>query len=99
MKLPKTVREAILDEIDTYVETVDEPDSETVVEYVLEQLELAGEDLEKDDLIGELEESGGLDGTLAEALADAFDTTADFVFTGEEVLSTLEELCAIKWKD
>ena len=98
MKLPSSVREAILEEIDSYIEAVDEPDAETITSYVIEQLELAGEDLDMDDILGDLEEEGALEGTLSEALQEAFETAEDFVFTGEEVISTLEDLCGIEWE-
>lgn len=97
MQLPTSLRDAILDTIDTYVDTVSEADTEMVVEYVIEQIELAADELDYDDLIGTMEDEGGLDGSLAEALTETFETAAEFVFTGEEVVSSLEELLTIEW--
>lgn len=97
MQLPSSVREAILEEIDSYVDAVDNPDAETVAQYVIEQLELAGEDLDLPDIVGDLEDAGALDGPLMEALMEAFETRSEFAFTGEDVVGTFEDLCGIEW--
>ena len=99
MQLPSSVKDAILEELETYLDTVDEPAVETVVQFVVDQLELAGDDLDLPDIIGDIEESGALDGPLADALTDALETEPEFVFTGDEIVSLFESLGAIEWTD
>ena len=65
----------------------------------IEQLEMYGDDEEIDDIIGDLEESGYVDGTLLDTLINEFESNDEFVFTGEEVMSLLERVCELQWAD
>jgi len=97
MNLPLSLRESILDQVDAYVDAVDTPNSEAVVEVVIEQLELLQDENEIDDIIGKLEDSGALADPFSEALDEEFTGAAGFVFSGEDVVTTLERLCGIDW--
>ncbi len=99
MQLPSSVRETLLEELETYIDAVDEPDIETVVSYTLEQLQLAEEEWDFDDIVGTIEDEAGLDASLAECFDEELTSRDDFVFTGEEVLSVFEQLTGIEWVD
>lgn len=98
MQLPNSMREALVDEVDEYLEAFSsDPDSEQVSAFVVELLESFAEDEAIDDVISKLEESGELDGTLAETLETEMSSNDEFEYTGEEVISLLERITGIEW--
>jgi len=99
MRLPVSIRNALLEELETYIEAVDEPEIEPVVEYVLEQFQLAEDEFDLEDIAGTLEDEAGLDASLQECFEEALESRDDFVFTAEEVVSVLEQLTGIEWVD
>jgi hypothetical protein len=99
MQLPTSLREALLEEIEGYLDAVDDPDAETVVTYVMEQLELAQDEHDIEDIVNQIEESAGLDSPLVDALEEAYTSGEEFVFTAEECVSAFEQLCGIEWVD
>jgi hypothetical protein len=99
MELPRSIRVALLEELDEYIDAVDEPDIETVVSYVLDQLQLAEDEFDLDDIAGQIEESAGLEGSLQDMLEEELESRDDFVFTGEEIVSAFEQLGGIEWVD
>ena len=98
MQLPNSMREALVDELDEYLEAFSaEPDSEAVAAFVVELLESFAEDESIDDVIHRLEESGELEGALVETLESEMSSNDEFEYTGEEVVSLLERLTGIEW--
>jgi len=97
MRLPNSLRDALLEELDSYIDAVDEPDVEAVVSYVVEQLELAEDEHDLEDLASQIEESAGLEASFAGCFEEALESTDDFVFTGEEIVSVFEQLGGIEW--
>ncbi|MCB9679698.1 MAG: hypothetical protein H6737_31615 [Alphaproteobacteria bacterium] len=99
MRLPSSVRDALLEELDSYIDAVDEPEVETVITYILDQLQLAEDDWNLEDIAGQIEESAGLDSSLSECLEEEFESRDDFVFTGEEIVSVFELVSGVEWVD
>ncbi len=99
MRLPKSLREALMEELETYIEAVDEPEIEVVAEYVIEQLQMAEEEHDLDDIASAIEDESGLDAWFGECLEEALQSKGDFVFTAEEVVSVFEQLGAVEWVD
>ena len=99
MQLPRSIRGALLEELDEYIDAVDEPDIETVVSYVLDQLQLAEDEFDLMDIASQIEDSAGLEGSLQESLEEELTSRDDFVFTGEEIVSAFEQLGGIEWVD
>ena len=100
MDINSSLRELLVSELDEFLEAYTErADAEAIASYVIEQLETYGDDQGLDDIIGDLEDSGYLDGTLLETLVTEFESNDEFVFTGEEVVSLLERVCEVQWID
>lgn len=99
MQLPYTMRDSIVEDLDEYLEAVSaSPDTEAIVGYVIELLESYAEEEGVDDVVAQLEEEGGLDGTLSETLEEEMSSNDEFEFTGEEIVSLLERICDIEWE-
>ncbi len=99
MQLPYTMRDSIVEDLDEYLEAVSaSPDTEAIVGYVIELLESYSEEEGVDDVVAQLEEEAGLDGTLAETLEEEMNSNDEFEFTGEEIVSLLERMCDIEWE-
>jgi len=100
VQLPPSLRESLVDELDSYLEAFGgAPDAEAVAVFVMEVLETYADEAGHDDLIGDLEDAGAIDGTLQEALENELDSNGELEFTGEEVTSLLERLSGIIWDD
>lgn len=100
MQLPTSLRESLVEELDEYLEAfASEPDPEAVAAFVIELLEAWADEAGEDDLLTDLEESGALDEPLAERLESEVSSNDEFEFTGEELVSLLEKLCAIEWDE
>lgn len=98
MQLPHSIREALVDELDEYLESYgSEPDSEAVAAYVIELLEAHADDQGFDDFVVDLEESGALDEPLQDVLETEMSSNDEFEYTGEEIVSLLERMCDIEW--
>lgn len=98
MQMPFSMREALVDDLDEYLENVAEsPDPEAVVAYVIELLETYGDDAEIEDIVAGIEEDSTLDGSLSEVLEEEMSSNDEFKYTGEEIISLLERLCDIEW--
>lgn len=99
MQLPYTMRDSIVEDLDEYLEAVSaSPDTEAIVGYVIELLESYSEEEGVDDVVAQLEEEAGLDGTLSETLEEEMSSNDEFEFTGEEIVSLLERICGIEWE-
>ena len=99
MQLPFSMRDSLVEDLDEYLEAISStPDTESVVNYVIELLETYGEDEGLEEIVATLEEEGQLDGTLSEALEEEMSSNDEFEFTGEEIVSLLERLCDIEWE-
>lgn len=100
MQLPQSIREALVNDLEEYLSNLsDDPDSEMVASYMIEQLELYADEAGIDDIIVSLEESGGLDEPLQDILESEMSSNEDFEFTEEECVSLLERVCDIEWED
>jgi len=100
VQLPPSLRESLVVELDTYLEAFGaDPDAEAVAVFVMEVLETFADEKGHDDLIGDLEEAGAIDGTLQEALESELGSNGELAFTGEEVTSLLERIAGIIWDD
>ena len=99
MELPQTMRETLVEELDSYLEAIGSPDAEQVTNYVLELLETAADEHDLDDLVLTMEEEAELDDSLATLLEDEMASNDEFEFTGEEIASLLERMCNIEWTD
>ena len=85
MEINSSVRDMLVAELDEFLEAYTErADAEAIASYVIEQLETYGDDQEMDDIIGHMEESGYVDGTLLDTLISEFESNDEFVFTGED---------------
>ena len=100
MDIKSSIREMLVAELDEFLEAYTErADAEAIASYVIEQLQTYGDDQQINDIIGDMEESGYVDGTLLDSLINEFESNDEFVFTGEEVVSLLERLCELQWVD
>lgn len=100
VQLPYTLRESLVEELDEYIEGFgSDPEPEALVAYVIELLETFADEEGWDDLKTDLEESGALDESLADALEAEITSNDEFEYTGEEVVSLLESLCEIEWDE
>jgi len=98
--IKSSIREMLVAELDEFLEAYTErADAEAIASYVIEQLQTYGDDQQINDIIGDMEESGYVDGTLLDSLINEFESNDEFVFTGEEVVSLLERLCELQWVD
>lgn len=97
VQLPKSLRDKLIDELDDFLDAIAAPEVEQVVAYLLEQIELHGEDTGRDDLVAEMEEEGSLDGSLSETLETEMESNDEFEFTGEEIVTLLERIVGIDW--
>ena len=99
MKLPNSMREALVIELDEYLTAVS-ADAEIAAGYLIEQLELSADELGIEDVVSRLEETGSVDGTLLESLEAEMESDEAFEFMGEECVVLLERICqGIEWVD
>lgn len=100
MELPEKMRDALVEVLDLYLDAFSsDPDPEQVAHYLVEQIELAADERNIDDLVADMEEEGALDGSLVTTLEEEMTSNDEFEFTGEEIVSLLERLCEIEWSD
>ena len=100
MQLPISIRDSLVDDLDEMLDAYStEPDTEAVVSYLLEQLEILADEEGIEDVLTSLEEEAALDAPLNEVLESEMDSNDEFEFTGEEVVSLLERICEIEWED
>ena len=98
MLLPQSIRDALINDLEEFLGNLpDDPDAEMVVTFIIEQLETYADEKGIEDIIVSLEESGGLDTPLQEAMESEMANNDDFEFTEEECISLLESLCDIEW--
>jgi hypothetical protein len=90
----------MVDDLDEYLEAVSaSPDTEAISAYVIELLETYAEDAGLDDIVAALEEETSMDGSLVETLEEEMSSNDEFEYTGEEIVSLVERLCAIEWAE
>jgi len=100
VQLPIIIRDSLVEELDDMLEAyANDPDTEAVVSYLLEQLEILADEEGIDDVLSELEDEASLEAPLAELLEAEMASNDEFEFTGEEVVSLLERLCEIEWEN
>lgn len=100
MLLPLSIREALVNDLEEFLGNLpDDPEPEMVTAFIIEQLEVYADERGIDDIIGQLEESGNLEDSLANSLESEMASNEDFEFTEEECVSLLEEMCEIDWDD
>lgn len=98
MLLPRSLRESLVDDLDEYLDAVgSSPDTEALAAYVIEKLEEYGEESGEDDVLVDLEESGQLEDPLQDTLEGEFASNEELEFTGEEIVTLLEQACGIEW--
>ena len=98
MELPQSLRDSLVEELDEYLDALgSDPSAEAVANYVIELLEAFADEEGLDDLLVDLEESGELDEPLVELLEAEMESNDEFEYTGEEIVSLLEAMCAIEW--
>jgi hypothetical protein len=96
--LPQSIRDALINDLEEYLGNLpDHPDAEMVAAFMIEQLETYADEKGIEDIVVSLEESGGLDTPLQEALESEMASNDDFEFTEEECVSLLESLCDLEW--
>ena len=98
MQFPQSIRDQLVEDLENYLDAVATVDPEQVIDYLIEQIEIIGEDMGYDDIVTEMEEEGALDGSLKESLEAEVGSDDSFEFTGEEVVSVLERLVGIEWE-
>ncbi len=100
MQLPISIRDSLVDDLDEMLDAYStDPDTEAVVTYLLEQLEILADEEGMEDILIELEEHAALEASLSETLEAEMSSNDEFEFTGEEVVSLLERICDIEWED
>jgi metal-responsive CopG/Arc/MetJ family transcriptional regulator len=98
MQFDVSFRETLVDELDDMLDAYGtKPDSESIAEFLIEQLELYADETGIDDIINALEEAGELEAPLQETLESEMSSNDEFEYTGEEIVSLLERLCHIEW--
>jgi len=99
VELPSPLRDELLDELEDFLDAIGSPEAEQVVTYLIEQLEMLGDEYEVEDVVDQMEHEGALEGSLQEALESEMTSNDEFEFTGEEVVTLLERVVAIEWDD
>ena len=100
MQLPISIRDSLVDELDEMLDAYStDPDTEAVVTYLLEQLEILADEEGMEDVLQELEEHASLEAPLPEVLESEMSSNDEFEFTGEEIVSLLERICEIEWEE
>ena len=100
MQLPISIRDSLVDELDEMLDAYStDPDTEAVVTYLLEQLEILADEEGIEDVLQELEEGASLEAPLPEVLESEMSSNDEFEFTGEEIVSLLERICEIEWEE
>jgi len=100
VQLPISIRDSLVDELDEMLDAYStDPDTEAVVTYLLEQLEILADEAGIEDVLAALEEDASLEAPLPEVLESEMSSNDEFEFTGEEIVSLLERICAIEWDE
>jgi uncharacterized protein (DUF1778 family) len=103
MELPAAVREKLVMSVDEYIETVnDDPDASSLAEFVIAALCAAAEETgveDAEDLVINIEEEAALDESFVETLELEFTNNDEIGLTGEEIVSLMEKVAGISWKD
>ena len=104
MQLPIIIRDSLVEDLDDMLEAyASDPDTEAVVSYLLEQLEILADEEGIDDVLAQLEDDASLEASLEAPLAELLEaemaSNDEFEFTGEEVVSLLERICEIEWEN
>jgi len=98
VQFPTSIRDQLVEELENFLDAVATVDPEQVIDYLIEQIEIIGDDQGWDDIVSDMEEEGALDGSLKESLEAEVGSDDSFEFTGEEVVSVLERLVGIEWE-
>jgi len=99
VELPQSMRDTLVEELDSYLEAVGTPDAEQVTNYVIELLETSADENDLEELVLTLEEEAQLDDSLATVIEEEMESNDEFEYTGEEIASMLERMCNIEWND
>lgn len=75
----------------------DHTDAESIAGFVIEQLEMHGEEAMLDDIIAELENESDVDGALSEFLEDEISSNQELFLTGEEIVTLIEQVTLVQW--
>jgi hypothetical protein len=100
IELPQKMREGLVEQIESYIESNGGGDPEALAEYAVTVIQSAAEEhqvADGTDIISQLEASGELEGGLDEVLQEAVENAGDVELTAEEVISIIERLCEIEW--
>lgn len=101
IELPQQWRVLLVQSLDEYLDELDDTDdTDAIAEVITERIEdcaaeVAGIDAE--DLVSKLEAELDETPNLAGALTDVMDSDFDFDFTGESIVSAIEQLCEIEY--
>ena len=95
----QALRKRLINELDEYLDGFGSiPAAETLTAYFIQLLEQAADDKGYDDVSGELEDMGALDGSLQESLENEIQS-GDEPSDGEDLIRLLEGMCEIDWSD
>lgn len=95
----QALRQRLIDELDEYLDGFGSiPAAEPLTSYFIQLLEQAADDEGFDDVAGELEDMGALDGSLQESLENEIQS-GDEPSDGEDLVRLLEAMCEIEWSD
>ena len=99
MIFTKSLRQRLINELDEYLDGFGSvPALELLTPYFIQLLEQAADDDGTDDVAGELEDMGALDGSFQESLESEIES-ADEPSDGEDLIRILEGMCQIEWVD
>lgn len=101
IELPQQWRVFLVQSLDEFLGELDDTDdTDAITEVVTERIEDVATEVngvEAEDLLSQFEAQLANSSSLAGALSDVIDSDADFDFTGEAIVSTIEQLCEIEY--
>ena len=98
MILPLSLRDNLITDTQNFIEAMgDHTDAESIAGFVIEQLEMYGEEAVLDDIIAGLEDQSDIDGALSEFLEDEISSNQELFLTGEEIITLIERVTLIEW--
>jgi len=103
IELPQRWRALLVQSLDEYLGELDDTDdTDAITEVVTERIEDVATEVngvEAEDLLSQFESQLANSSSLAGALSDVIDADADFDYTGEAIVSAIEQLCEIEYME
>src|SRR4029078_10313706 len=100
IELPQKMRDGLVEQIESYIESNGGGDPEALAEYGVTAIQSAAEEhqvADGTDIISQLEASGELEGGLDEVLQEAVENAGDVEPTAEEVMSIVDNISTQRW--